>query len=123
MHKRMAHLTRFCIDHNKEIFDVPTFIQSKLAVENQENKAVLTPSKPVFEEEKPVPKHKKIAELIEGDTPRKRAKIESPSKSPSTATSHSPSKSPRRTRKQRGSLPFTVIMNEINNDHNKKKNR
>ena len=117
----MAHLTRFCIDHHAEIFGIPTSICTKLTqggAEPERNKenTMTSPIRTFRQVEDSVapPKHKKIAELIDGDTPRKKTKVESPSKSPS-------SKSPRRLRrshdtKQRGQHHLPVSLRAHAND-------
>jgi len=123
----MAHLTRFCIDHHSEIFEIPASICAKLAqggVEPEKNKEnTMTPVRGHRQIEESVvpPKHKKIAELIDGDTPRKKTKVESPKKSPATttttaATKNSPSKSPRRLRNrgQRAISPFFLLKHFLN---------
>lgn len=115
LHKRMALLTRFCIDHHQEIFEIPAAIQGRLTLDKENTATVAQGKQGEKEEAEREPRvtrslqHKKITELMgTDDTPRKRARSEVQKKTPTKATqspskaiqspSKSPSKSPRRAR-------------------------
>lgn len=90
LHKRMAVLTKFCIDNHQEIFGIPDVIQAKLAAfdEKENTASTSSPMRGVrkFDDHEmstsSPAKHKKIMELAGGDadTPRKRTKVDSPRK-------------------------------------------
>jgi len=129
LHRKMAHLVRFCIDNHSAIFNLPEEISKKYLPEDPTAKKAqtqlkLTPDEvPREEGEEQEPqekskenkenyksnfikqvsplKHKKIAELLEGSsTPKKRMKMDSPVKgSPSSLGNFSPA-SPKRLKKK-----------------------
>jgi len=104
----MALMNKFCIDHHQEIFCIPASIQAKLNTaeeKEKENKAaspVRNTRKLEDTEATPI-KHKKIIELAggEGDTLRKRAKVDSPARAHSKLQQQQPS-SPARSPSKRG---------------------